>query len=164
MKSIRQKNSQSLGEVSGAVEIDAQQLSEIESGRHRPSEDLLMLLMSYFSIKDDDALRVLKLAGYERLESGADAKESGVQPVFVMPMDARVVYTDMANIVSNKYGIMINFLQSDGVGGQPLVASRVGMSRDHAQKLLNVLQRTLNDSHQRLLPAPSPKDGNSPKQ
>lgn len=163
MKSKRQKSSQSLGEVSGAIEIDSQVLSALESGRYRPSEDLLMMIMSYFSVKDDEALRVMKLAGYDKFEQGTGNKESVVQPVFVLPMDARVVYTDMANIVSNKYGIMINFLQSDGVGGQPLVASRVGMSREHAQKLLKVLQKTLNETHQRLLPAPRVNDGETPK-
>lgn len=154
LKTMRQKNQQSLAEVSGAVEIDADMLSEIERGTTRPGEDILMLLISFFSVKEDDAVKIWEMAGYNKPSEEITPAPEVAQPVFVMPMDARVVYTDMANITSNKYGVTINFMQSDGIGSQPLAVSRVGMSREHAQKLLAVLEKSLRPAQQKLLPAP----------
>lgn len=163
LKSLRQKKQQSLAEVSGAVEIDSSQLSEIESGARRPSEDILMLLISYFSVKEDEAVKVWEMAGYNKIEDNAHDSEQSIQQVFVMPMDARVVYTDMAHVISNKYGVTINFMQSDGIGGQPLAVSRVGMSLEHAHKLMRILEKTLSKPQQKLLPAPEPSDDQSTK-
>jgi len=154
LKTMRQKNQQSLAEVSGAVEIDTDLLSEIERGVKRPGEDILMLLISYFSVKEDEAVKVWEMAGYNKSDEEQAAGQEPVQPVLVMPMDARIVYTDMAHVTTNKYGLTINFMQSDGIGGQPLAVSRVGMSREHALRLLDVLEKSLRPSQQKLLPAP----------
>lgn len=154
IRRMREKNQKSLAEVSGAVEIESDLLKAMEQGVQRPSEDILMLLISYFAIKEEDAVEVWELAGYTK----SDGEQGGVlsdpvQPVIVMPMDARIVYTDMVNIKQNKYGLTINFLQSDGIGGKPLAVSRVGMSRDHAEKLLVALAEAFK-KEQKLLPPP----------
>lgn len=154
LKTMRQKNQQSLAEVSGAVEIDVDMLSDIERGAKRPGEDILMLLISYFSVKEDDAVKIWEMAGYNKSDEETASINEVAQPVLVMPMDARIVYTDMAHIATNKYGLTINFMQSDGIGSQPLAVSRVGMSREHALKLLGVLEKSLRSSQQKLLPAP----------
>lgn len=158
LKSLRQKKEASIAEVSGAVEIDPSQLSDIEKGITRPSEDILMLLISYFSVKEDDAVKVWEMAGYNKNDDSNYANEQKIQQVLVMPMDARIAYTDMAHVVSNKYGLIINFMQADGIGGQPLAVARVGMSFEHAHKLLKVLEKTLKKPQQKLLPAPETGD------
>jgi len=76
-------------------------------------------------------------------------------------MDARVVYTDMAHVVSNKYGVTVNFMQSVGLAGQPLAVARVGMSREHAQHVLELLQKALTVPAPKLLPAPKPPSDTS---
>lgn len=155
LKGLRQKKQETLAEVSGAVEIEAETLQEIEKGINRPGEDILMLLISYFNVREDDAVKAWELAGYDKLTPGGSSSDHGSsQSVFVMPFDVRVAYTDMAHVSKNKYGVTINFSQADGIGGQPLVVSRVGMSYEHAKKLLEVLQKSLQEPEQKLLPAP----------
>lgn len=158
IKRMREKKQESIAEVSGAVEIDSDLLSDIERGSTRPGEDILMLLISYFSVKEDDAVAVWEMAGYGKPGPAEPSANSGgsVQHVLVMPMDARIVYTDMAQVTTNKYGLTINFMQTDGIGNQPLAVSRVGMSHEHARKLLNALEKSLRPKEQRLLPAPEP--------
>lgn len=153
---MREKRQATLAEVSGAVEIDTEALVDIEKGAQRPGEDILMLLISYFSVKEDDAVKIWELAGYDNHADMPASKEEALQPVLVMPMDARIVYTDMAHVANNQYGLTINFLQSDGIGDKPLAVSRVGMSREHALKLVKVLERALKPEAQKLLPAPKP--------
>lgn len=151
LKKMRNKRRESLIEVSGAVEIEADQLSSYEQGAIRPSEDILLLLISYFGVKEDQATRLWELAGYSSegipfSNSINDDQGGVVSQVMVMPMDARIVYTDMVHVMVNNYGVVINFMQGSGPNNQPLAVSRIGMSKEHAYSLLEVLQKTLEQS------------------
>lgn len=163
LRRIREKKQESLAEVSGAVEIDAEQLTNIETGRQRPSEDILSLLISYFSIADQDADKLWDLAGYDRTRFAGDAAVDGGQhqQVMVMPMDARVIYTDMVHVAANKYGVIMNFMQNMGLNGKPLAVARLGMSQEHALRLLELLQKALLPSEPKLLPAPKDPESSS---
>lgn len=162
LRKIREKKQESLAEVSGAVEIDVMLLTDIEYGVKRPSEDILMLLMNHFSIPDDKAIELWEKAGYDRPETNQDAGGSlQVKQVMVMPMDARIAYTDMAHIMVNGRGVVMNFMQEAGLGGQPLAVARIGMSREHAQEVMNLLQKALGSQQQKILPAPESRDSGS---
>lgn len=153
---MRVSRKESLAEVSGAVEIEADVLNAIESGSQRPTEDVLALLISHFAVREDEAANLWKLAGYD---NGADIDDIHVtgdmQQVAVMPMDLRIVYTDMVHVVANDYGLVMNFMQTAGAGNKPLAIARVGMSREHAKSVLEVLQKTLTQSELKLLPTPT---------
>src|SRR5574337_1317106 len=64
LKELRGRANESLAEASGAVEIDVRELAAIELGQDRPSEEVLLLLISHFGAKDDEALKLWELAGY----------------------------------------------------------------------------------------------------
>jgi transcriptional regulator with XRE-family HTH domain len=161
LKGMREKLRESLAEVSGAVEIELDTLTLIEQGKHRPSEDILLLLISHFALKEDEATKLWELAGFEKIDDATamSLDETGdiKNSVIVMPNDARIAYTDMAHVVANQYGVVINFMQTNGPGTQPMVVARLGMSRDHAKSLVDLLQRTLSgidQTVQQALPAP----------
>lgn len=160
---IRTRMQESLAEVSGAVEIDNDILESYENGTYRPSEDILDLLISHFSLKETEAARLWKLAGYE--ESKQD-ELSGLpvlqQPIMLMPFDARIIYTDTMNVIIDKHGVVINFMQSAGSPGQHIPAARVGMSIDYAQKVADILQETIKTAleQQKQKNLPSPKSDN----
>ncbi len=155
LKSVREKSRQSLMEVSGAVEIDTDKLSSIEMGIERPSEDILLLLISHFAIKEEEANSLWELAAYEKHHSHND---DNIPSVVVMQNDARIVYTDLLHVTANKYGIVINFMQESGPAGQPLIVSRLGMSKDHAHSVVEVLNKILEVSDPKALPAPEIKN------
>lgn len=162
LKTMRQKRQESLAEVSGAVEIDIDNLTRFEAGEDCPSEDILLLLISHFGIKDDEATQLWDKAGYDQSQLPhnhmANDLNGGVIPaVMVMPIDARVAYTDMVHVMVNNYGVVINFMQGGGPNNQPLTVSRLGMSKEHAKSVLEVLQRTLAQNEQKSLPA-APQD------
>lgn len=163
LKSVRESRKESLAEVSGAVEIDTEALEQIEAGIDRPSQDILLLLLSHFDILDDEATKFMDMAGYS-VELDGDGTQSTTvefnQPVaMVTPMDLRVVYTDMVHVMINNYGVVMNFMQGAGPNNQPLAVARVGMSREHAQSVLDVLQKTLAQANQppKALPADNEK-------
>jgi transcriptional regulator with XRE-family HTH domain len=155
LKRRRQKLQASLAEVSGAVEIDMDVLAAIEDGSRRPSEDILLLLISFFSIKEEEASALWKLAGYDTLDTRSEPEvPTASQQIMVLPIDARVVYTDMTHVATTPYGVTINFMQSSGLEGRPLAVSRVGMSRECALNLIELLQKALITETPKLLPAP----------
>src|SRR5664279_6184040 len=77
LKRLREVKSESLAEVSGAVEIDEKDLTRIETGHERPSEDILLLLISHFGVQDDKAAELWELAGYDDKAREEDGDERG---------------------------------------------------------------------------------------
>jgi hypothetical protein len=145
LKTLREKNNESVAEVSGAVEIDVEELESIENGFKRPSEDILMLLINHFGMQDNDAVRLWQLAGYDH---GAKAKDiddgqaNFKQVVMLLTLDSRVVYSDGVGINVDPSGVVLNFTQGSELG-ERLPISRVGMSIDQAEHLSDLLQKAL---------------------
>jgi hypothetical protein len=163
LRKARERRKESIVETAGAVEIDAHVLIEMEDGLLRPSEDILLLLISHLALPDREADELWDLAGYDdSLEKGVphDAPAETTRPAaMVMADDVRIVYTDTVHVVVNNFGVVMNFLQMGGPTGQPLMVSRVGMSKEHARSVLEVLKKTLDQAEQpakpRLLQSPT---------
>lgn len=172
LRQIRQKTRESAAEVSGAVEIDLTSFNAFELGESRPTEDILLLLIRHFSLPDNEAAELWRLAGYGKLPEDESHyfvnDDMGIShdliPLQAYGYDPRVVYTDMVQVMVNNYGVIINFMQGAGIGNGPLAVARVGMSREHAKSVIDVLKTTLDQANalenkakiQRQLPAGLP--------
>lgn len=162
LKSMRVRLHESLAEVSGAVEIDPEVLSQIEQGQDRPSEDVLLLLFSYFDTKEEEALKLWELAGYDQQKMPNNANQpsddsNAIKPiVMVVQQDNRILYSDSVNVNINQQGVVLNFLQNPTSDGQNTPIARIGMSRTQAERVLAILQQTLYHAGHvtRALPAP----------
>ncbi|HET7302823.1 MAG TPA: helix-turn-helix transcriptional regulator [Candidatus Saccharimonadales bacterium] len=156
LRRLRQKLNESPADVSGAVEIEEKTLGEYESGRERPSKDILSLLISHFDIQDEDALQLWKLAGYEppRPDNRDDDIEepAGRSNVLVVAIDPRVIYTDGVQVNATKNGVVLHFAQMAG-SPQQIVTSRIGMSREQARSVISTLQAALDRTEPRQLQA-----------
>ncbi len=161
LQQLREGRSETLAEVSGAVEIDIEQLTMYELGKARPSEDILLLLISHFATQEDEAMKLWELAGYSDEKQTSLPNEIIVDAqntVMVMPADARIAYTDMVHVMVNNYGVVLNFMQGAGPNNQPLAVARLGMSKEHAKSVLEVLKRTLEKSEPKSLPPSTRKN------
>ncbi len=158
MKKRREKVNESLAEVSGAVEIDIETLVKIETGELLPSEDILALLISYFDINIPEANKLLNWAGYDFAKTSQEPQfdEQITKQIFaVIPIDNRVIYTDQTDVQVSDNGIVLNFSQKN-LNNQPSSISRVGLSREHARRLIKLLEHSLKPPtlKQKLLPKP----------
>lgn len=158
LKVIRQKLQETKADVSGAVEIDETVLDRFEQGKERPSEDILNLLISHFGMQDDDAANLWQLAGYEHPRSdddddgiGSDDLGSNRAGVLVMAIDPRIIYSDGMHVNASQQGVVLSFAQLGGAP-QPLVTTRVGMSREQARSVIRTLQAALDRTEPRQLP------------
>jgi hypothetical protein len=145
LKYLRENSNETLAEVSGAVEIDESVLWEIEEGHTRPAEEILLLLISHFSMNPGEAMQVWDLAGYDGepdlVRNEIVSSDMNKNVMMIMAVDPRTVYTDGVDVVSNEAGITISFTQEGK--DQPAIVSKVGMSHDQAQKVYEALQATL---------------------
>lgn len=159
LKFAREQLKRTVPEVSGAVEIEIEDLERFENGESRPSEEILALLISHLELEEPEADSLWELAGYsqETFESPNDNKQ---QIAIVLPMDPRIVYTDKAHVSVNKSGVVLSFMQTTGAGNQPLAVARVGMSKEQAHKVLSVLKSALEENEF----AAKPKLLNAPRQ
>lgn len=169
LKTMRQKFQESLGETSGAVEIQVEQLDRFERGVEVPSEDILMLLISHFGLQEDEAVELWELAGYEREgrtgegENDDDRTETLAQhvrqavPVMLLALDSRILYTNQVDVDVDDNGVVLQFSQAadsafelqdgkrdtkaaDAAKAGRVTISRIGMSQTQAEQLLRELQ------------------------
>lgn len=141
LKALRDQANETLAEASGAVEIDIKQLASFELGQARPTEDVLLLLISHFGAKDDEAVRMWEMAGYGM----AQIPVAHLASDEVQNTDAErpVLFTDVIDVVVNNYGVVMDFMQNGGTNAKSNTVARVGMSREHAKSVLQILQVTL---------------------
>lgn len=171
LKKLRVNIGESLAEVSGAVEIEVESMTAIEKGAKNPGEDILLLLISHFSVKEDVATKLWEQASFDQTQLPHtnmvnDDFGAAKSSVVVMPSDAGIAYTDMVHVTANNYGIVINFMQSNSLSNKPIVVSRVGMSKEHARSIIEVLQKTMDQDRIKSLPPTKPraKDSKNSKQ
>lgn len=164
LKSLREKQSESLAEAAGAVEIAEEELLQIEQGQSRPSEEILLLLINHFGITEDDAVRIWEMAGYDSDEDQSEDTEIHGTKTIVMAiaMDPRIMYSDHVQVDGSKHGVILNFMQPGAGNIPPMPVSRVGMSREQAGKLADLLKETIrqldNMDKPKQLPGSPPGD------
>lgn len=167
LKTVRQGLKESIAEASGAVEIDENDLQQIENGQIRPSEDILLLLITHFGVQDDEAIVLWDLAGYDHPTHAKGDKETGNNRplVMVMAVDSRIIYSDKAEVIANPNGVIVNFFQAPNGPYQPQTVARIGMSREQADTFSRILQQTLVQSTKNSLPRnqASSETKNNPK-
>ena len=142
---LRRQRNKTADEVAGAVEIDRERLLSYERGESKPAEDILGLLISHFNLDEGEADRLWQMANYKTENS--TPIDQGMMPqaaIMLLPLDARIIYSDSFQITANKKGVIINFMQSNGTKN-PLPISKIGMSFDQAKDMLNVLGKSLEN-------------------
>jgi len=140
LRYLREQLRESVAEVSGAVEINMEDLEKIEQGMERPSEDVLMLLINHFDMQDSEAVQLWELAGYEGDKSdGHSSPKLGGKPLMVLlAMDMRTMYTDNVEAQASKTGVTVQFS-----AGKNHPVARLGMSHEQAQEVIKTLQVAL---------------------
>jgi len=148
LKYVREQAKQSRAEVSQAVEIDEEYLARIEAGLERPSEDILMLLISHFGVQDREAVQLWELAEYDSelpdaLRLGPETESTGNRPmVMLVAVDVRTMYSDGLEVSVNPAGVTLNFTQAVNQS-QTAPVARVGMSHQQAEQVIRAMEQAL---------------------
>lgn len=144
LRQFRETRRESVAEVSGAVEIDTELLERIERGEECPSEDILTLLISHFALREQEAVELWEWAGFQHSQDTSGMQEMmSKATVVLVALDARALYSDRADIATSEHGVVMTFTQAAAQQSQHMPIARVGMSYEHAQKVLEALQTAL---------------------
>jgi DNA-binding XRE family transcriptional regulator len=150
LKFLREQWNQSLSEVSGTLEIEEQLLHAIEEGKTLPADELLDMLISHFLLTDEQARELRQMVDSEKGLS-MEALATGIddmlmkQIIMLMPSDNKTIYTDGMQATINDNGVVMQFMQQTKPGGQQVPVAKVGMSRQHAERIIKVLQDTMRE-------------------
>lgn len=163
IRQLRKNSGQTLFKVAESIGTTRSHLNKIELGRSRPSEKLLNTILAYFSVAADKAGRLMQLAGHRsnKVVTNFSGKEVGnmKEPtsveqqsknvnIVIDPNTRQVLYSESVFIHSSDYGLTMDFAQRVGPSDQQFVVARIGMSFDHAKKMLEVLSDHLQ-KHER---------------
>lgn len=161
LREYREKRGDSITFVAHAINVSRTYMSKLENGHEKPSTAVFSSLIRHYSISREEAIRLASLlygdkAGLILLDynSEKEVKEKmddrkiklqdqpqGVQ-VNLAADKVSILYTDSVFITSNPFGIVFNVAQFIDQKNQQIVA-RIGMSRDHAKALAEVLAKHL---------------------
>lgn len=152
LRKLRKARKQSLVEAAEAIDVERSYLNKVELGHISPSPALLDKILVHFSVEGNDAVELKQLAGHSRInvvivkgrkeEEQMSDKAQVLKPgpqVTINPMQTPVLFTDSIFVSSTDNGLVLDVAQTVG-GQQHTVVSRIGMSFDHAKKLLVTLQ------------------------
>jgi DNA-binding XRE family transcriptional regulator len=163
IRAIRSRAGETTAQTATAIGITRPHLTKIELGQDRPTERVALALFRHFSLNRNTALRLWSLAGFtselvtaedytkkkEQYMSNLPANLPTQNPPASISVDPTkpTYYTDSIFINSSDFGLVIDFARKVGPE-QHFVVTSVGMSFDHAKKLVEVLNDHLQ-KHER---------------
>jgi transcriptional regulator with XRE-family HTH domain len=166
--SSRTTKKMSQRDLAAALEISTSTLGLIERGQRRPSREVLVMIFSIFKMNQEIRGQLWTLCGFE-FEDAEDARAEAeefdhyhlddmsdlsqpkvrtatmaVLPMPVPILNEQIMYTDSAHVVVNNFGVVVEFKQASTDGKTNINIARIGMSKEHAASLVNILTDTIN--------------------
>jgi len=155
LKAYRIAAGESVDELANATELEETTIKKIEAGLTKPSSDAIGLIANHYLLREQEVKRLFKLAGHKtddfsikKVSDGVDIDISKLGKDIDVLM-APVLYTDMIKVTSDKFGLVISFLQKIEGYDNPVVVSRVGMSHKHANSVIAVLQESMKRANKK---------------
>ncbi|CAN5422560.1 hypothetical protein BH09PAT4_BH09PAT4_02810 [soil metagenome] len=156
LRAIRKMSGESIEVAAKQLSIDRTHLNKIELGFYPPSEELLNKILAHFSvegIKANQLRSILRrgevehvvVEGVKRKEGLMEQKIQANDPsqsvqVSFDPNKIQVLYSDSIMVGSTDYGLTMDIAQTaPGNPQQQFIVARIGMSFDHAKKLLEAI-------------------------
>lgn len=159
IKKHREQKGASIAQAALSIGIDRTYLSKIEHGHETPPPNVFNSILNYLDVDRFTALKIAKVAGYQTVVHFSSNRDYDGKGVIKMqneqsnvPADAKqvnmpgnvpVLYTDSIFVNGSKWGVVLDIAQNVGPTNQQNVVARIGMSREHAEALVDVLAKQL---------------------
>lgn len=160
LRDVRTSRHEKLVIVAESIGIDKTYLSKIENGHVKPSREILGKLVGYYEISDSMAAELYTRAGFNdthfligknKRKEEKEMENKSVPTIgdpntlqVNVPNSEPVLYSDSVFVTTNDFGVVFDFAQILGSTNKHNVVARIGMSKDHAEALLKVLQDKLS--------------------
>lgn len=147
LKAHRIASNQPLEDIAAAVELNIVDLKKYEAGLDLPDEHTLQALLRFYVMREAEAMRLWRLAGYaeDQLRAKLSPSQKIIDRQVSVEANTEPLNTDIVHILTSEKGVVISFIASEGNGDSQNVVSQIGLSYRHAMSLIEALKRSIND-------------------
>ncbi len=165
IKFLREQWQQSIEEMSYALEISESSLIAIEDGLELPEPETFEMMVNHFLLTDDQAEDLRSLAYFDQPKNSSKLPplldESVIKQLLVMTTtENRIAYTDGMHANVNDHGVILHFTQNNPGVKNLVTVSKIGMSHQHAKKIIEVLEKTIAEYEKNKSPKQLPDEKN----
>lgn len=159
----RVKNNLSLAGLSRRLKVDRTLISKVENGRYNPTPGFLQKIIEVFSLDSARANLLWDLSGRPsgpvlvgtnnlkeiKMDHHLPHHPTPAPPpphtmnVSVNPAQTPVLYSDAVSVTSSEFGMVFDFGQRVNTTNNVAIVSRVGVSYDHARKIMEAINNEL---------------------
>ncbi|HVV25612.1 MAG TPA: DUF3467 domain-containing protein [Candidatus Saccharimonadales bacterium] len=153
----RVKHNLSLSELGKKLAVDRTLISKIENGHYQPTEPILQKFIEVFSMDDQHAQKIWALSGrpggpFTNLNSqgkellmnqSAVPQKVPQQASVNLNPSTPVLYSDAMSVTTSPFGMVFDFGQRLGPTNNFNVVARVGVSFEHARKIMEAIHNEL---------------------
>lgn len=165
IRQARQTRGLSLADLGAQVGVDRTLISKIENGHYQPTEAMLQKIIDTFcddkQLGAEWAAELWALSGRpsgpviaqynqykeifmnDQANNSANANQAGGQSVQIDPLRTPILYSDAVGVTSSEFGMVFDFGQRVGPTNNANIVARIGVSYEHARKLLEVINDEL---------------------
>lgn len=156
VRSFRLRSKMNMAELARKVGTNRSYIYKLEQNELNPSKERIEKIAEVLQLNQEELIHLLDLTKNisgqtienrrgvkSTMEANVESKNIGQINV---PGTLQVLYTDSAFVTSRPFGITIDFAQFVGPTQQQNVVSRIGMSVDHAEVLINVLKKKISEA------------------
>lgn len=156
LKKYRQDLGLTAKDIAHVTNTSRSYITRLENGYEKPQFSILSILISHYSLSGREASELLTLAGYPtggvivpqegrevfKIDKSKNPNEIQVN----LPNDLKALYSDSMFVHLSPFGLVLDFAQTVGpTNQQQTVVSRIGMSKEHAKAMVEVIQRKLEE-------------------
>ena len=164
LKGLRINRGISANELAKGLGYSRGYISLIESGKMKPTVELLSKYVLFFNLKSNDinlpeeVLLVVKqnenpvqreyTSGEDKLLESkvpGELTKKMVNLNFRVPADIKVLYSDIVSLSTSEFGVVLDFGQRMGSTDEVTIVSRIGLSPKHGKALMKLLEDKLKN-------------------
>lgn len=161
VRELRGLNKLSQVKLAEMVKVDITLISKIENGHIQPTQDQLQAVIEALRLDGKDALDLWNLSGrasgpifreQNKFENKdiimSQEKNVTKQPepqlnVSVNPTATQILYSDAVGVSTSEFGMVFDFAQRVSSTNNANIVARVGVSHEHARKIMEAIANEL---------------------
>lgn len=145
IREFRMRNNDTLVELAKFLNMDVGNLSKVETGKRGLPPETLNKIADKYKLSPDDRTQLFVASGYSRGGEGVyknmnqEENRQVKTQNFNVPNNLPVLFSDSIGLTSSKFGLVFDFGQRVGPTDQVNIVARIGLSKEHAEALIQVL-------------------------
>jgi transcriptional regulator with XRE-family HTH domain len=149
LKALRVLKGIKVNELAQKLGVDQSYVSKIESAQVNISMDLILRIMNVLDLNTEERASISKELSLKSDVTNLHTDREAVnQPMIqdnkidvILPDNINILYSNSMWVSSDEFGIVLDFGQKTQDPTKHIIVTRVGISKEHAKKILEALKK-----------------------